>query len=1197
MNKDNHISPIIFVNNPIADAKDDVIGFSSQVETIKNSIKNGATMIGLIADYGTGKSSMTTMLKKEYTGLDYPEPININMWDSLSESTNPPSNKNESVSVLTKSFLFQLANGHDRRLGSYVNKLLSKNYGTISFAANHFHRVIFTFFGALLFFILYKISGISGTGVMQFLPNGAEKFASFYKLLSPLLLILVATFIACGLKDICIAFSHWKMPESKSPEINDVFDIYRIIIDETMPKKDVKQLVFIDDLDRIKDKELVISFLKELYRFQDSICEEKSKFVFIISVMPESKLLNEKNRKSKNDIKVFSKLFDVTIYLKPIHFDDYDSILLDLINSNPVNKETLEKLMGQKIDVSLPTAFRWIKRGSNLTLRDLKERLNQAVSIMVSLWNKSYTGNSAASFEACAAIAYLESQHPNDYYELIENEAPFANFMKCSLPIINIPDEKNTEKLKDEFSKNFSGQEFSAQFIHELCAMIADGIFNDDFRMYFYTYPQGRHIKTTSEREICDFILFPNLNTNYNALKNAVEQAYIRGDNITVNEQIKACETYPLPLLKDDTLFKKAADISIDKLFNVFKKTCLDGLDFKNDDLEIWKRVSLLKERQKSIFVKRISNTICALPSVSAILHFRDILITTLGNNLLDFKDVFFGKTVPLITKEEIKKINNICISIELIDSSKMSIDDYAYIKDLLLSEKLIDISADIFNKALLVFRIFLRLYYNKINQPVSNDALYFLKINHYIDAETFKSIYNDIDDGSLVDYINQFNPSEISNEYLVCLNNKCILSGLSNELVERMIENDLFVTPLSHLSQQNNLNKFDLFDTKATQIINAAQIINNKYPEVVLEIRKKAYEKSGSKLYLSLYRKPYKTITEEEFLSIKDSKKAILTIDTDRIEEGDFSVLNILYKRSYTKNGLIYLFEYLFDSERQESAIADDSLKSELLSKIDFSALNFKSLSFDQRQTMFNLIKDCLPLSSSEMKKSFLKKLDCFVPELEETIQSDDDYEIMIQQFDELSELSIQWLSKHYISCDLSEKLCKILYKRGYYENYIIAKSLRESKLAIDKTIPAESYINVYENVKIMFDIMSNDMDFIEIFQLQAEFEDFDMEHIIPAFKAIQHKRFFEYIDTLDSDAKSTYFKTFGKLASLDDSKAFRKMVCKDENMKLIGDYDTYIHIKEQLWEDDIADKRVFTRVWNRQWKNQSNENIEFAG
>ena len=93
----------------------------------------------------------------------------------------------------------------------------------------------------------------------------------------------------------------------------------------------------------------------------------------------------------------------------------------------------------------------------------------------------------------------------------------------------------------------------------------------------------------------------------------------------------------------------------------------------------------------------------------------------------------------------------------------------------------------------------------------------------------------------------------------------------------------------------------------------------------------------------------------------------------------------------------------------------------------------------------------------------------------------------------------------------------------------------------------------------------MNNAINSHDHYGKRSPFEDFDMEHITPAFRAIQHKRFFEYIDTLDSDDKSTYFKTFGKLASLDDSKAFRRMVCKDENMKLIGDYDTYIHIKAQ--------------------------------
>ena len=423
MNKSNNtVKPIVFVNNPIKSAEDDVIGFLDQVEMISCAIDDDeASMIGVIADYGTGKSSITEMLKDKYVKAGYPEPIKINMWDSLSESNHSQNNNSSNqVSDLTKSFLFQLANGHDGKLGSYVNKLLSKNYGIISFASNRFKRLFWCFFASAICFVLYKISGVSGTGIMQHLPDWCNVASSWFKLLSPILILASAVLAIFGIKDISVAFSHWKMTNTKSPEINDIFDIYRIIADEICSSKRKKQLVFVDDLDRIGSKEVVVSFLKELYRFQDSICDKKSKFVFVVSVMPESNLLmgNQGGEEGGENSNVFSKIFDTTLYLKPIHFDDYDSILLQLIKGNDNKKQALENLIGENIDENLPDAFKWIKRGSNLTLRNLKERLNQAIAIMVSLVNKSYAGNSAADFQACTAVAYLESAFPDDYLSL-----------------------------------------------------------------------------------------------------------------------------------------------------------------------------------------------------------------------------------------------------------------------------------------------------------------------------------------------------------------------------------------------------------------------------------------------------------------------------------------------------------------------------------------------------------------------------------------------------------------------------------------------------------------------------------------------------------------------------------------------------------------------------------------------------------
>ena len=123
------------------------------------------------------------------------------------------------------------------------------------------------------------------------------------------------------------------------------------------------------------------------------------------------------------------------------------------------------------------------------------------------------------------------------------------------------------------------------------------------------------------------------------------------------------------------------------------------------------------------------------------------------------------------------------------------------------------------------------------------------------------------------------------------------------------------------------------------------------------------------------------------------------------------------------------------------------------------------------------------------------------------------------------------------------------------------------------------------------MFDIMSQHWDFLELFQQHADFSKFDLDHLRPAFVCKQYDRFFEYIDSLPNDIKTEYFNSFGKLASLDDSKAFRKLVCKDENIELLGNYNVYRHVKEQLWEDDRADKMLFTKAWNKRWKEELKE------
>ena len=81
-NDEKNYKSIIFMNKPIAESDVDVIGISSAVDAVENAIDNGAKMIGVIAEYGAGKSSLTEMLNRD----SEKEQIKINLWDSLDRS-------------------------------------------------------------------------------------------------------------------------------------------------------------------------------------------------------------------------------------------------------------------------------------------------------------------------------------------------------------------------------------------------------------------------------------------------------------------------------------------------------------------------------------------------------------------------------------------------------------------------------------------------------------------------------------------------------------------------------------------------------------------------------------------------------------------------------------------------------------------------------------------------------------------------------------------------------------------------------------------------------------------------------------------------------------------------------------------------------------------------------------------------------
>ena len=66
--------------------------------------------------------------------------------------------------------------------------------------------------------------------------------------------------------------------------------------------------------------------------------------------------------------------------------------MLDIIGSDVSDRKKVinELLDEKKIEDNLPSSFNWLIKGHNLTMRQLKERLNAAMALLVTLKNKGY---------------------------------------------------------------------------------------------------------------------------------------------------------------------------------------------------------------------------------------------------------------------------------------------------------------------------------------------------------------------------------------------------------------------------------------------------------------------------------------------------------------------------------------------------------------------------------------------------------------------------------------------------------------------------------------------------------------------------------------------------------------------------------------------------------------------------------------
>lgn len=502
------LNSLVFMNTPITSADEDVIGLSTYVEKLDAAITAGGQMIALTSPFGAGKTSIVELLQEKYKETKKKRIIKISMWSNLiptgrgkRNSSHEERMRGGDTTELHKGLVYQLISQINWGKGNYVSQRLNQNFGLLKVQTNKYRYWISILFALVLFslgFIFPKKFGVS----IPFFGEAAS-------IIEWCMLLIAAILVAIVVTRAEIVFSSNKSEGDRKVDANEIMQFYRSYV--LQYKSDIAVLnkapiwrsrhyiVVIEDLDRTDDNEAVVNFLKELrkYYVPDSVagqqCRYRNKVTFLINVKPETLLCSKENVGEEYG-HLYEKLFDYVLNLQTINIDDYKTILNGLLTQK---KADIKKLgiewEGEMLNIP---GIQWIIRGTRLGLREIKDRLNIAFSLFESLHERFSKGTSGViEFEKCAIVAYITTEFEEDFY---------ATDGKAFQKLVNLYLQNGFKD--EEIAKILPG--ISESYRSEIQQLVKSKKIDNNYRMYFYNYPQNSKVLNVDERTVQRAILY-----------------------------------------------------------------------------------------------------------------------------------------------------------------------------------------------------------------------------------------------------------------------------------------------------------------------------------------------------------------------------------------------------------------------------------------------------------------------------------------------------------------------------------------------------------------------------------------------------------------------------------------------------------------------------------------------------------------
>lgn len=1196
--KENKPDIIFFKNSPIEDETSDVFDFRIKATAIEKAINNGANMIALIGDYGTGKSSLTKILynknKEKYT-----EPIYINLWDTL--TTIEGQDEQAHVSYFTKSFLYQLALGnHDHtHFSRYINQRLSKNYGKLSFALAKRGTLwwVFLLGISLVLFYILKETLLPDT-ISKFVLKDIQKLSElfWYRLIMLLssiryiFLLVAGISIYKALKNNNILFSLWDSQGKIEPTDTDCFEVFEEIITNIAKKcSEKKQLIIIEDLDRSDNAKAVLSLLKEIYRFNNLLSKkEQSQIVFIISLKSEASLIDASSDIGKDKQKaqqIYSKIFDYTVWVRPIHFANAKEIILSLL---------IDQLGEEQANKDIPKLY-WLMQGDNITVREIKDRLNETYLLYQSL--SSRRDNSSVDLRKCACVVYLQRQYPDEFLNMTSKETALSNLIEK----IAYSYSGDFTKIQDSdfdfiLQKDENGESISKNnFIKEFKKLLEEKNIENDYRMYFYNYPAASYVMNTKEKNVYDYITFDNSNVQKNELDEAIEITINMFNGFVIVKAMDEIEaagnTYGAAIFQNALLFSFALthkqrytlesfkvyfqqrlnQTAYADLCNIIENNIFDISDYTYARTQIidWAIAIILDEYKrlnKNDFIQNTRSYILRSLKEENIPLFRGLFITTSGTPIIE---------VELLKQLQTPEALFSCLNFKLINQN-----NFKQYFDCISTIKFNNKYAESLVKSV-------KQIPNLTSIPGIEEYLLQIFLNNKIwDSDLFTLIYDGYTNKPeiILDLVSKANLESLTDNDYIKINNLQTNLIKDETLLKELEKRNLFMSSIYSRVTNNIFENFD-FNSKdfLESLPTIAQNIFSLNLDCFIELRKVLIQNANleHETVYKLFNNSYPFISESELNLVKESKDFYWVIDFPNVNIDNCILLcSQCNKRNFSGTSLFDFFNAIF-LDNAPNSISDINIIWKILETIDFEKNLFNTLPLENQETLITFFDKTIILSDNKNCIRFIKDIKTHIEKYDKFIQNScsDDSELLEEYIDlcktitSVPDYVIDFLISNKIETSYPKFITDGFLKKKEYHLYILGKSFEEHNAFHEANIPISYYQECFFQNDEYFELCKNNSKLVENIYLNLKtYEKIKLNRLLCFVGYPQnYKLIKEILELSDNEQKRKYLMEIKEIATYADSKKFCDEITEQQYAELFrNDRDLYLHVLHILWTHD---------------------------